>query len=139
MKEIVWHEPERVGRWVCARVGGSFNAKEATAIGLEKDGDLVAGVMYDRYTGQSICMHVAGEGNWMTRSYLKACFGYPFNQLKVKKIIGLVDSENHQARRFDEHLGFRLEAVITDAGKTGDLFIYSMTPEQCRWLGAKNG
>lgn len=136
MKTIVWDQPVRVGQWVCARTGGAFEPTVATAIGLEQDGQLIAGVVFDNYTGRSIAMHVAGEGgHWMTRAYAKACFGYVFNQLKVGKVIGLVDSENHAARRYDEHLGFRLEATITGAGKTGDLLIYTMTPAECRWIG----
>lgn len=140
MKRIVWDEPERVGRWVCDRVGGFFHPQLATAIGMERDGVLIAGVMFDNYNGRSISMHVAGEGgHWMTRDYARACFGYAFGQLGVGKIVGLVDSTNEQARRYDEHLGFRLEATVTGAGKTGDLLIYSMTPEQCRWIGRKHG
>lgn len=140
MKRIVWDEPQRVAEWVCARVGGSFNPGESTAIGLEKDGAMIAGVLFDHYLVRSIAMHVAGEGgHWMTRDFARACFGYAFNQLKVCKVLGLVDSANHAARRYDEHLGFRLEATITGAGKTGDLLVYSMTPDQCRWIGDKNG
>jgi RimJ/RimL family protein N-acetyltransferase len=97
-------------------------------------------VVFDNYNGRSISMHVAGEGgHWMTRDYARACFGYAFGQLGVRKIIGLVDSTNEAAKRYDEHLGFRVEGVITDAGKHGDLLIYSMTPDQCRWLGEKHG
>ena len=85
-------------------------------------------------------MHVAGEGgHWMTSDYAKACFGYVFNQLNVNKVIGLVDSTNTAARRYDEHLGFRLEATIPDAGTHGDLLIYTMTREQCRWVEERHG
>lgn len=140
MRRIVWDEPERVGRFVCDRVGGRFDPAMATAIGMEVDDVLVAGVMFDNFNGRSISMHVAGDGgHWMTRDYARACFGYAFNQLGVNKIIGLVDSSNEAARRYDEHLGFHLEATITGAGNVGDLLIYSMTPEQCRWIGRKNG
>jgi len=140
VKTIVWDRPAEVGRWVCSRIGGSFDASSATAIGLERDGELIAGVVFDHFNGRSISMHVAGEGgHWMTRGYAKACFGYVFNQLKVKKVIGLVDSANLAARRYDEHLGFRLESVITDAGREGDLLIYTMTAGECRWLGEKHG
>jgi RimJ/RimL family protein N-acetyltransferase len=140
MRTVIWDRPQEVGEWVCARIGGTFDLSGATAIGLEKDGRLIAGVMYDHYNGRSIAMHVAGEGgHWMTREFARACFGYAFNQLGVNKVIGLVDSTNESARRYDEHLGFRLEATITGAGRTGDLLIYSMTPEQCRWIGETHG
>ncbi len=132
MKRIVL-DSARVGSWVCHHTGGEFN--EGAAIGLEENGNLIAGVLYDHYNGRSIAMHVAAIGKrWMTREYLRVCFDYPFRQLKVKKILGLVDSTNLEAQRFDEHLGFVRAAVIADAGAHGDLIIYSMTPDQCRFI-----
>jgi RimJ/RimL family protein N-acetyltransferase len=130
-------DQKRVGEWVTLRTGGLYEGSGA-GIGLEQDGRLIAGVLYDNYNGRSIAMHVAAEGgDWMTREYLRVCFDYPFRQLGVCKIIGLVDSTNTAARRFDEHLGFVLEHTIIDAGRKGDLCIYSMTPEQCRFLSLK--
>lgn len=138
---MIVFDKELIGPWICARIGGSFDKESCSTIGLtNKDDGLIAGVMYDHFNGRSLCMHVAAEGaRWMTRDYLWTCFDYPFNQLKVGKIIGLVDSSNANARRFDEHLGFHLEAVIPDAGRHGDLLIYTMTRQQCRWLGEKHG
>lgn len=137
---MIVFDKDRIGPWVCERTGGLYEASTSQAIGLEKDGQLIAGVLYDNFNGRSCCIHVAAEGKrWMTREYLKVCFDYPFNQLKVNQLIGLVDSENEQARRFDEHLGFRVSAVIPDAGKTGDLMIYTMHRNQCRWIGETHG
>lgn len=135
MKTIVF-DHQRVSRWVCDRTGGQPDGL-GRAIGLEQDGRLIAGVMYDNYNGRSICMHVAGEGSWMTREYLRVCFDYPFRQLKVNQIIGLVDSSNLAARRLDEHLGFKLRCSIPNAGPVGDLCIYSMSPSECRFLQLK--
>jgi RimJ/RimL family protein N-acetyltransferase len=133
---IVWDRPEEVGRWVCERNGGSFSP-ESTAIGVESDGQLIGGVMFDSWNGNSICLHVAGQGNWYSRSFGQAVFGYAFGQLKVKNALAPVDSTNEKSRRFCERIGFRLEATITSAGKTGDLLVFSMTPDECRWLGDK--
>lgn len=123
----------RIGPWVCARTGGTFEPGCSTAMGWEIDGELVAGVLFDQFNGRSICMHVAAERP-VTRSYTRACFSYVFNQLGVMKAIGLVDSTNAKALRFDSHLGFVEEARIKDAGKFGDLVILTMTRQQCRWL-----
>lgn len=113
---------------------------DAVAIGLKQNGEWVAGVIYDHYNTVSVAMHVAATGrDWLNREFLRICFDYPFNQLKVKKIIGLVDESNHQARKFDEHLGFRLEAVIEDACKGGQLLIYTMTRQECRFIGENHG
>jgi RimJ/RimL family protein N-acetyltransferase len=107
----------------------------AVGIGLEKDGELIAGVKFDNWNHASVCMHVAAIGKqWMTREYLWYCFHYPFVELKATKILGLVAESNHDARRFDEALGFVLEYAIQGAHPDGALLIYTMTPEQCRFI-----
>lgn len=119
--------------------GGTYYAGSGQGIGLEKDGVLIAGVLFDNCNGRSVQMHVASDGTrrWMTREYLAISFDYPFNQLKVKKIVGLVDSANTDAQRFDMALGFQHEATLKDAGRQGDLLLLTMTREQCRFLDAR--
>lgn len=132
---IVFDRPDEVGRWTCERLGGVWNPESDNAIGIERNGSLIAGVVYDNFLGQSICMHVAAEGrHWLTREFLRAVFSFPFDQLRVHKVIGPVDSSNARACHLDEHLGFVPEAVITGAAKGGDLILYSMTRQQCRFL-----
>lgn len=124
-----------VARWVVERIGGQYFPGSGQGIGWSKNGELVAGVLFDNYIGGSVQMHVAAVGKrWMVREYLNYCFKYPFDQLGVKKIVGLVDSMNSAALNFDRHLGFVEEAVIAGAGREGDIVILSMTRDQCRFL-----
>jgi RimJ/RimL family protein N-acetyltransferase len=125
-----------VGPWVCERTGGTWTPQDSVAIGWEKNGALVAGVVFDLYNGASICMHVASDGSkrWLTREFRRFCFRYAFEQLKVKKVIGIVPSTNEDALKFDANLGFIEEHRITDAHPEGDLVLLSMTKQQCRWL-----
>lgn len=127
---------EHVCRWVAERTGGTYYSGAGQGIGLERDGELVAGVLYEAFNGRSVHGHLASDGTrrWMTREYLAFCFAYPFDQLKVNKIIGLVDSNNADALRLDAALGFIHEATLKDAGRTGDLLILTMTRAQCRFL-----
>lgn len=145
VSSTITFDPDWVGPWVCEKTGGNFSAGDSAAIGLvsPKTDGLVAGVLFDNYNGRSVCMHVASVpgARWMTREYLWVCFDYPFNQLNVNKILGLVDSTNVPAQKFDQNLGFVLEHTIRDAGKVGDLLVYSMSRQQCRFLemGEKHG
>lgn len=135
MTRLIIGDDARVGPWVCARTGGEYSG--GTTIGMERGGELIAGVLFDNWNGRSMAMHVAGEGtHWLTRTYLRVAFTYAFKQMKATKLLGLVDASNDAARRFDEHLGFRLEARVADAAPRGDLLIYSMTAAQCRYLEA---
>lgn len=106
-------------------------------LGLERDGDLVAGVLYEGYNGHNVWMHVAAEPSkqWLNRQYLHYCFHYPFNEMGVKRLTGYVEASNEQARRFDEHLGFKQEAVLRGAASDGgDVILYVMRREDCRYL-----
>lgn len=106
-------------------------------IGLEKDGRLVAGVLYEGFNGRNVWMHVAAEpgGRWMTREFLRYAFHYPFNEMGVERVSGYVEASNEQARRFDEHLGFveeaRLEGAASDGG---DVILYRMWKKDCRYV-----
>lgn len=133
---MIVFDRDRLGPWVAERTGGTYYKDSGQTIGLERNGSLVAAALYDNCTGRSVQMHVASDGTsrWMTREFLRVCFDYPFNQLKVNKVMGLVDSTNEAAIRFDENIGFQLEHVVKDAGRHGDIRIYSMTRQQCRWI-----
>lgn len=127
-----------IGRWVCGRTGGVYTEEDSIALGrVDEDGKLIGGVVFEDYNGNSVLMHCAGEGAWINREFLRKTFGYAFDQLKVHKIIGLVDSTNERALTLDKHLGFVEEAVITGAGKCGDLVILTMTRDQCRYLASR--
>lgn len=105
-----------------------------TAIGLERDGELVAGVIYEGYNGHNVWMHVAIPGR-ITKAYLRYCFHYPFVELGCTRLSGYVEASNAQARRFDEHLGFKQEAVLRGAASDGgDVILYRMTREDCRYV-----
>jgi RimJ/RimL family protein N-acetyltransferase len=137
---IVPHTNPRLAPWMLARMPHGRLPGDAVLVGWESHGRIVACVAYDNFNGASISMHVVGEGKrWLTRDYLRFCFAYPFEQLRVKKVLGLVPSTNADAIKFDEHLGFVREAVIADAVPGGDLIVYSMTRDQCRHLEQSYG
>lgn len=106
-------------------------------IGLERDGKLVAGVIFDSYSTSNIFMHLAGTPGmqWATKSFVKACFGYPFLQLGCTRVSGWTEVSNEKARRLDEHLGFKKEAILEGAARDGgDVIIYRMWKHECRFI-----
>ena len=109
-------------------------------LGLIKDEEMIAGVLFDDYNGSNMWMHVAAMPGrrWMTRDFLYATFAYPFLQLNLKRLSGWVEADNLDARRFDEHIGFKQEAVLKQAGRNGvDVIVYSMFKEDCRFIKGK--
>ena len=135
MKKVIYGEDKRVREWVGAQIDEIY-PEHATAIGLEQNGELIAGVVFDHFTGPSVSMHVAAIGKrWMTKDFLFRCFAYPFLQLQCRRVTGLVRVDNLDAQRFDEHLGFKREGLLRKAAKDGtDYIVYGMLREECRWL-----
>jgi RimJ/RimL family protein N-acetyltransferase len=136
VKVVLKHEDARVGPWACKRLETTWLPGRGSCIGLEEDGQVIAGVLFDSFNGASMCMHIAAipGKRWLNREFLWLCFAYPFLQLRVNKVFGPVAEGNLQSRRFCEKLGFVLEATLSDAHPSGGLLIYSMTRSQCRWL-----
>lgn len=126
-------------RYVAERVDAE-TFKDYAAIGLEQDGELIAGVVFDGKSGAGILMHVASNEtrHWMTPAYMSACFRYAFIQEKCNRITGLVRADNISAQRFDEHLGFKLEGQLRAACTDGtDMLVYGMLKRECRYLDGK--
>lgn len=141
MTYIITADASVVVPWVAERVdAGQFNA-EAKGIGILHRDKLVAGVVYNHYSGCNVYAHIAAEPGrrWATRDNLFVLFYYPFVTLKCNRITGLVRADNVKAQRFDEHLGFRREGLMRKACKDGqDLIVYGMLREECKFLGAVN-
>jgi RimJ/RimL family protein N-acetyltransferase len=127
-----------VGYWVAGKMGSSFSPETATAIGLEKDGNIIAGVMYENWNGKSITAHMAVDAP-ITRSFLGAIFKYAYDKCAVEKVILPVSSGNQKSNKFVKNLGFNEEARIADAAPDGDIVLYTMKKDNCKFLGEQYG
>lgn len=142
MSRIIYpgEDDARIGVWVGERVGvmdwGKFKA-----FGVERDGGLVAGIIFNRYSWPDIAMHVAGEGgHWLSRSLLKELFHYAFNVCECRRVTGVVHALAESVLEFDRKIGFVREGRARKAAPDGnDLIILGMLREECRFLeGGEN-
>lgn len=126
-----------VGRWIAARIDGAENwvPGSGRAIGFTYGDRLIAGAGFFRYNGANVEVTFASEDpRWLTRENLRILFEYPFRQLRLRRITTIADSTNYASRRFNEALGFVHEATLERACADGDLIVYRMYPEDCKWL-----
>ena len=102
----------------------------------DQTADLIAGVWYEGFNGANMVMHIAALPNsaWMTKELLWYMFHYPFVECGCRRITGLVEETNEAARNLAERLGCTLEARLKDAAPGGDILVYAMFREDCRWL-----
>ena len=123
--------------WIAKRTNEFGRFGTDIGIGWQRDGRIIAGVAYADWNGPNVVCHIAAEGKrWATRQYLWTIFDYPFNQLKVKRITVCVGEGNSASNRFVLHLGFTLETTLKDAHPTGDLLVWRMFREDCKWISA---
>lgn len=137
---MAWHlvsNPE-VGHWVAAQTDAGYFEQRSGAIGLVRDGKIVAGVIYENWNGRSVVCHIAITGQ-VNRSFLRTVCGYAFEGLGADKVIGPIASSNVKSIKVAKTLGFTEEARITNAAPGGDVILFTMTAEQCRFLGDGNG
>lgn len=126
----------RHGNDIAVAAGASFNPKVDQCIArVDRDGELMGGVVYQNFTGHSIGIHVAGfRDDWINKDMLWVCFHYPFVQLGCVKMFGQVPASNRQALEFDLKLGFKEVARIADVYADCDLVVIAMSRDECRWL-----
>lgn len=101
-------------------------------IGHERNGELIAGVLYENYNGQNVWMHIGAKPGtlWATKRFIYTVLHYPFVTMGCKRVSAHIEAGNLAARRFVEHVGFRLEAVLKNAASDGgDVTLYVMWRE----------
>lgn len=113
-------------------IGGDYT-EHTQSLGCVINGELVAATTYDHFNGVSMQFGI-WAGSRPSPEWSQAIFAYPFDQLGVQKLIGIIFSSNAKSIKLAEHSGFELEAVVKDAHPDGDMLIYTMTRDQCRVL-----
>jgi hypothetical protein len=91
--------------YVSQRVCGGINIGEAVGIGVSRDEVILGGVAFYNWNYKNIFMHAASD-----------------------------DENNYHARQFNERIGFTEEARMKNACLGGDILIYAMHRDQCRWI-----
>jgi RimJ/RimL family protein N-acetyltransferase len=136
MTRLVFDRSDEVMKFV-AGMTGEDRYDNCTTIGLERDGHIVAGVLYQGHNGPNVLMHFSRQGSrhLLTRAFVCAAFMYPFQVLGCNRVTGLVRLDNLDAQRLDEHLGFVREGIMRQGARDGtDFILYGMLRRECRFL-----
>ena len=106
------------------------------AIAIVSGQDVLAVLLYGNYSPEDVWMHVASiSPRWCTRAVLRGIFGYPFNQLRVRRVTALVAKSNKHCRQFIERLGFSHEGTHPESLPNGGATCsYGMTRKHCKWI-----
>lgn len=126
--------------WVGLRIGVNRFRSDAYSIGLMKRGEIVAAVVYDTFSAADCFMHVASDGTklWLSKAFLFAAFGYPFTQLRLRRVSAMIAASNKDALRFNKSLGFVDEGYHPHALPNDDVISRGMLRENCRFIVKEN-
>ena len=101
-----------------------------------KDNQIEWVVGYTAFIGKTCQMHMVNlKGGYTPKELLKSAFDYPFNQCKLKKVFGIVNSNNIKAMEYDQKLGFKeVKRFAEMHDNNGDLVVFEMDKADCRWI-----
>ena len=135
MAELVFDQKERIGAWVAERVGQTADWGSFYALGIIKGEEVIAGVVINNYNGSNATCHIsiAQQTKLLVPLFHHVC-EYAFNQCKLKRLTGMVPTNEPDIIEFDKHLGFEEEFVMKDGAPDADMQILVMRPDNCRWL-----
>lgn len=134
--------PQNDGQWngmarFLQHYAGVAPSTDLRVIGWEEGGVLKMVVGMDGFLGNVCQMHVAmAPGYRFTpRALLRYVFDYAFRKTKRAKVLGIVNSFNEHAMRYDAHLGFKEIFRLPGAHEEGgDLVVMSLGVEECVYL-----
>lgn len=120
---------ERVAKFVSEKMGQGF-VPPYTCLGIERSGEISAGVLFNVFEGKDVHVSVAGHG-W-TKGFLADVGHYAFNILKCERIT--VQTEQAEIVRIAERLGGKVEGLKRNHfGKGRDAFIVGILSSEYRF------
>ena len=135
MDTLVFDQKEAIGAWVAQQVGQTSDWGSFYAMGVARDGEIIAGVVFNNFNGANATCHIAiTRFTRMSPKLFEAVCDYAFNFCKLKRITGMVPSNEPKILAFDKHLGFEEEFVMKDGAPGADMHVLVMWPDTCRWL-----
>jgi hypothetical protein len=135
MDTLVLDQKEAIGAWVARQVGQTCEWGSFYALGVMREGEIIAGVVFNNYNGANATAHIAiARQTRLVHKMIEASFDYAFNFCKLKRLTGMVPSNEPKILAFDKHIGFEEEFVMKDGAPGADMHVLVMWPDKCRWL-----
>jgi hypothetical protein len=120
---------DRAARFVSDTLGVGF-CPPWTAMGIERDGEIVAGVVFNCFEGADVHLSVAGSG-W-TKAFFRAVASYVYETLKCERITFV--TERDEVAALGVRLGGKVEGRMRShfgAGRDG--IIVGILRDECRY------
>ena len=134
MRFIGFEREDEAEAWARAKlelenVPSFFRAMSA----VDENDEFVCVVVMTNFTQRNIDLSIViGGKGLMPKGMLvmfNEVFGFVFDKLHVARVTGLLRGKNTQAKKINEHFGFKLEGVMRKSFIDDDLHIYGFLAE----------
>lgn len=120
---------ERVTRFVSEKINRGL-CPPFQVLGIERDGEIIAGVIFNCFEGKDVHVTIAGSG-W-TKGFLADVGDYVFRQMKCARMTAI--TEQPKVVKFGERLGGQVEGLMRDHfGKGRDAFVIGILASEYKF------
>jgi RimJ/RimL family protein N-acetyltransferase len=135
MDILVFDQKEAIGAWVAQQVNQTCEWGSFYSLGIVRDGEIIAGVVFNNFNGANATCHIAiSKFSRVMPAMIEHSCKYAFEFCGLKRLTGMVPSNEPKILAFDKHLGFEEEFVMKDGAPGADMHVLVMWPDKCRWL-----
>jgi RimJ/RimL family protein N-acetyltransferase len=128
---------EKHVQWITERIH-LLKVEDAKGIAAESDSGKILGVcMMDTWQEGSVQIHIAIDSPvcFRNHTFIREVFDYIFIKANRQVAVGIVNSDNVKALKFDKKLGFTEIGRIKDGHKKGiDTVLLELRRENCIWI-----
>ena len=138
MNRLIFGADEYLKTWTAKQIGiDGFGP--SVAIGVQRDGEIIAAAVYhDLRQGQIEASIASASLRWASRSVLHALFAYPFHQVGATRLLVQCSEANEKAMKMNRQLGFTQEGRLRQLYAPYDAVLWGMLREECKWIKEKS-
>jgi len=140
MNRLIFGADDYLKHWTAKQIGiDGFGP--SVAIGVQRDGEIIAAAVYhDLRQGQIEASIAATSQRWASRSVLHTLFAYPFLQVGAHRLLVQCSYANKKAMKMNRQLGFTEEGRLRQLYAPHDAILWGMLKDECKWIkGQDNG
>jgi RimJ/RimL family protein N-acetyltransferase len=136
--QTITEQNEYITDWLHDRLG--YEISECVTIAQTRNGHIEAVAAFHQYRPEDGTIELSFASNtpkWQSRRYLRDLFRYPFEQLGCIRVTTYAPAANSKAVSLNERIGFVREGVLRRAHQGGDLVVFGMLRDECRWINGQ--
>lgn len=134
--DLLYGHNEAVAAWVAAHIPGCERGfDKPVAIGVVEDERLIGGTVFHNYQPEAGVIEMSSAGTsprWLSRTMLKAIFGYVFDQIGCQLVVMRVSERNGRMVKIAEKFGFDGHLIPRLRGRDEAEWIFTLTDDQWR-------